>query len=164
MKEILVFVKTRLPRLFSTKIIQPSENAQFIFTQVWQKLELNQGRTKLIFPKEIIWLMGAPGSGKGTHTNKILAYRGITNGPICMSSLLKTPDCKAAKDAGEMIGDQKILELLLESLLNTNTSDGVVVDGFPRTEIQVDLLECLYQKMHDLRKEFWNTQWRLFFR
>jgi hypothetical protein len=37
------------------------------------------GKHNLCFPNEVIWLMGAPGSGKGTNTPAIMRARGITN-------------------------------------------------------------------------------------
>ncbi|CAG8762813.1 18513_t:CDS:2, partial [Acaulospora morrowiae] len=108
-------------------------------------------------PKEIIWLMGAPGSGKGTHTNSILKARGITNPAICMSALLSTPDCKDLINKGQMISDGKVLENLLRALLNCDPTVGCLVDGFPRTDIQAECLKLLYDKMHELRREYWKT-------
>ncbi|MBH53588.1 MAG: adenylate kinase, partial [Opitutaceae bacterium] len=43
------------------------KDAYLIFNSVWQELENHHGRENLRFPKELIWLNGAPGSGKGTH-------------------------------------------------------------------------------------------------
>ena len=42
------------------------KDAHLIFSAVWQDLEEEFAREKLRFPKEIILLGGAPGSGKGT--------------------------------------------------------------------------------------------------
>jgi adenylate kinase len=43
----------------------------------------------MCFPKEVIWLSGAPGAGKGTMCKFIMQERGLTSGPIETSSLLR---------------------------------------------------------------------------
>ena len=48
----------------------------------------------LLLPKEIIFVLGAPGSGKGTHSARIMEQRGITAEPIVMSNLLISPESK----------------------------------------------------------------------
>ncbi|CAG8711898.1 13849_t:CDS:2, partial [Dentiscutata heterogama] len=123
----------------------------------WKNIEDEFGRENLCLPREIIWLMGAPGSGKGTHTDLILKARGITNPAICMSALLNTPDCQELINKGKMISDGKVLENLLRALLNCDPTVGCLVDGFPRTDIQVECLKLLYDKMHELRREFCGT-------
>ncbi|CAG8669219.1 31720_t:CDS:10, partial [Racocetra persica] len=133
------------------------KNAKLIFNQAWKNIEDAYGRENLCLPREIIWLMGAPGSGKGTHTDLILKARGITNPAISMSSLLITPDCQELINKGKMISDGKVLENLLRALLDCDPTVGCLVDGFPRTEIQVECLKLLYDKMHELRREFWGT-------
>jgi adenylate kinase len=77
------------------------KDGQLIFESVWQDLEADFGREKLRFPKEIILLGGAPGSGKGTNTAFIAKTRSLTCRPIVMSALLDSPGAKALKDAGQ---------------------------------------------------------------
>ncbi|KAF9532724.1 hypothetical protein BGW38_010507, partial [Lunasporangiospora selenospora] len=76
------------------------KDAKLIFNQAFKNVQDTYGRENMRFPKEIIWLMGAPGSGKGTHTPAILRSRGITNPSISMSSLLSTPECKEQINKG----------------------------------------------------------------
>ncbi|RUP15993.1 hypothetical protein BC936DRAFT_139558, partial [Jimgerdemannia flammicorona] len=123
------------------------KDAKLIFNQAWKNIEDRYGRSNLYFPKEIIFLMGAPGSGKGTHTPSILHSRGITNPPICMSNLLQTPECRDLIDKGQMVSDRQVLELLFDALIKSTSDVGVLVDGFPRTEIQVECLKLIYDKM-----------------
>ncbi|CAG8448966.1 23112_t:CDS:10 [Cetraspora pellucida] len=137
--------------------INEIKNAKLIFNQAWKNVEDAYGRENLCLPREIIWLMGAPGSGKGTHTDLILKARGITNPAICMSALLTTPDCQELINKGKMISDGKVLENLLRALLDCDPTVGCLVDGFPRTDIQVECLKLLYDKMHELRRDFWGT-------
>lgn len=140
------------------------KDAQLIFSQVWTKLESEFGRSHLRFPKEIILLGGAPGSGKGTNTAFISKVRGLTCQPIVISSLLDSPEAKRLKDAGNMVGDREVIDLLLKRLLLPEYRDGVILDGFPRTKVQVECLKLLVDKMHELRSEFNSTPLGLYFR
>ena len=70
-----------------------------------------------------------------------------------MSSLLDTPAMKKIKNAGGMIGDREVLAVLLRQLLKPEYRDGVILDGFPRTTVQVECLKMLYEKMTQLWRE-----------
>ena len=140
------------------------KDAQIIFDPIWADLEADFGRDRLRFPKEIILLGGAPGAGKGTNTPFIAQARGLTCAPIVMSSLLDTPEMKRIKDAGGMIGDREVLGLLLRRLLKPEYRDGVILDGFPRTTVQVECLKMLYGKMIQLWREFYGTPLGIHFR
>ncbi|MEM9160875.1 MAG: nucleoside monophosphate kinase [Verrucomicrobiota bacterium] len=140
------------------------KDAQIIFNRVWNGLEEKHPKERLHFPKELILLGGAPGAGKGTNTPFIMEVRGLTCEPIVVSSLLDTPEMKRIKDAGEMIGDEIVVRLLLEKMLEPEFEDGVILDGFPRTFVQVECMKMLFHKMQQLRMEFYNTPHRRKFR
>lgn len=140
-----------------------TEQAQNLFREIWQSLERDVGAENLRFPKEIIWLNGAPGSGKGTNTPFILRERQITAGPIVVADLLNSPDFKAIKDRGNLVGDREVISLLLRRLLDPIYINGVVVDGFPRTRMQVDCLKLFYQKMLELRRQHAGTPMKMSF-
>jgi adenylate kinase len=128
-----------------------------IFESIWQELETEYGRENLRFPKEIILLGGAPGAGKGTNTAFISKALGLTCAPVVISALLDSPEAKALKDAGIMVGDREVVNLLLRQLLRPEYRNGVIIDGFPRTNIQVECLKLLVDKMNALRQEFIGT-------
>jgi len=140
------------------------KDAQLIFNSVWAGLEAQRGRENMRFPKEIILLGGAPGAGKGTNTAFIAKVRGLTCEPIVMSALLDSPEAKTLKDSGNMVGDREVVSLLLRALLKREHEDGVILDGFPRTNVQVECLKLLVDKMHALRREYYNTPLSLHFR
>lgn len=140
------------------------KDAHLIFDAVWQELESNFGRDNLRFPKEIILLGGAPGAGKGTNTGFIGRTRGLTCPPLVISALLDSPDAKVLKDAGNMVGDREVVTLLLRELLKAEYRDGVILDGFPRTKVQVECLKLLVDRMHALRREYYNTPLSIYFR
>ena len=140
------------------------KDAQLIFESVWQDLEADFGRENLRFPKEIILLGGAPGAGKGTHSAFIANARGLTCGPIVISALLDSPEARRLKDAGNMVGDREVVGLLLRRLLRPEYRDGVILDGFTRTKVQVECLKLLVGRLHGLRSEFYQTPLSIHFR
>jgi adenylate kinase len=140
------------------------KDAALIFSAVWEELEAEYGRENLRFPKEFILLGGAPGSGKGTNTEFILQARGLTCPPIVISSLLNSPEAKRIKNAGSMVGDREVVSILLQELLREEYRDGCILDGFPRTKVQVACLKLLVSKMHALRADFHNTPIGIHFR
>ncbi|HEX4997326.1 MAG TPA: nucleoside monophosphate kinase [Terriglobia bacterium] len=136
----------------------------FAFESVWQDLETEYGRSNLRFPKELILLGGAPGAGKGTNTAFISRARGLTCPPIVISALLDSPEAKAIKDAGQLVGDREVVSLLLRELLREQYQHGAIIDGFPRTNVQVECLKLLVDKMRELWREFYNTPLSIHFR
>ncbi len=140
------------------------KDAAVIFEPIWDELETEFGRESLRFPKELILLGGAPGAGKGTNTPYISQARGLTCKPIVMSSLLDTPEMQRIKAAGGLIGDREVLSVLLRRLLKPEYRDGVILDGFPRTKVQVECLKMLYEKMTELWREFYGTPLGIHFR
>lgn len=140
------------------------KDAQLIFEGAWQELESAFPHSELRFPKELILLGGAPGSGKGTNTQFIAQARGLTCPPIVMSSLLDSPEARRIKDSGGMVGDREVVSILLRHLLKPEYRDGVILDGFPRTKVQVECLKLLVNKMLQLRREFYCTPLSIHFR
>lgn len=140
------------------------KDAQLIFSAVWADLVEKYGRDKLHFPREMIWLGGAPGAGKGTNTPFIAQTRDITAPPVVISGLLTSPQAVAIKNAGAMVGDREVIGLLFEQLLDPEYHDGVIVDGFPRTKVQVECLKLFYHAMLDLHAEYKRTPLARYFR
>ena len=133
------------------------KDARLIFESGWQDLVATFGRENLRFPKEIILLGGAPGAGKGTNTAFIAKARSLTCGAIVISALLDSPEARALKDAGHMVGDREVVGLLLRELLHPEYHDGVIIDGFPRTTVQVECLKLLVEKISALHDHFADT-------
>lgn len=83
------------------------KDAKVDFESVWNAIEAEVGRENMLYPKEIIWLMGAPGAGKGTNVPFIMDERGITAEAIEISQLLDfDPLCRERKvcTRGDMKG------------------------------------------------------------
>jgi adenylate kinase len=133
------------------------KDADLIFDAVFGGLAKDFGLENLHFPREVIWLNGAPGAGKGTQTHFLMQTRGLTAGPIVVSSLLKSPAASQLIDAGQMVGDREVTDLVFRALLAPENHSGIVVDGFPRTKVQVLTLKLLYERLNQLRNKFLGT-------
>ena len=140
------------------------KDALVIFETVWESLEEEPGRENLRFPKELILLGGAPGAGKGTQTQFIMDARGLTCPPIVVSELLTTPEAQEIKDRGQMVGDTEVVGIIFRELLKPEFSDGALLDGFPRTSVQVNCLKMLVDKIDLLHQEYGETELAVHFR
>ena len=151
------------PAVESTENLEVKD-AQLIFTNVWSELEAEYGHENLRFSKELILLGGAPGSGKGTNTGFIMKARDLTCEPIVVSALLDTKEARRIKQNGGMVGDREVVNLVFRKLLEPDYRDGCVLDGFPRTRVQVECLNLLVRKMDQLYREYQSTSLAINFR
>jgi len=134
------------------------KNPKVIFNNAWSSLKSQYGEENLNFPSQLLCLGGAPGSGKGTNTPFILREREISATPIVMSSLLRSPAMQKIKAQGGLVGDYEVLKTLLQELLKPAYRNGAVVDGFPRTAIQVEFLRMLRDHMVSLQQKYAGTE------
>jgi adenylate kinase len=95
-------------------------------------------------------LLGAPGCGKGTHSEWLKADLGIpqiSTGDILRDSVAgETPLGEQAKgymDAGQLVPDEIILGMMRERLKQADTQEGFILDGFPRTIAQAEGLDAI---------------------
>lgn len=139
------------------------KDAHLIFENIWAEIEQDFGRDQMRFPREIFWLNGAPGAGKGTQTRFIMKFRDLTAPPVVVSDLLDSPEAQRLKDAGRMVGDKEVTSLVFRRLLDPILQTGAIVDGFPRTQVQVECLKLLYAKLMEMRNEYRNTLLHEFF-
>ncbi|WP_146596647.1 nucleoside monophosphate kinase [Novipirellula galeiformis] len=140
------------------------KDAQLIFNSVWRRLEADYGRENLHFPRELILLGGAPGAGKGTNSDFICKVRDITSKPIVVSQLLSSPEAEDIKARGGMVGDREVVSILFRELLKPEHRTGAILDGYPRTQVQVECLKMLHDEMKTMRREFAETPMSAHFR
>ena len=140
------------------------KDAQLIFGGAWRELEGQFGRSKMRFPRELILLGGAPGAGKGTNSDFIRNVRSIDAPPVVISQLLDTPEALAIKARGGMVGDREVVGILFRKLLEPEYENGALLDGFPRTKVQVECLKLLFDEMIALRREFSGTAEEIHFK
>lgn len=102
-----------------------------------------------------IVLLGAPGSGKGT-VGKIIAedlkLAHISTGDLFRENLKNETELgKEAKqymDKGELVPDEVTIKMLKERLNGADVENGAVLDGFPRTGVQVVSLDNMLKEMN----------------
>jgi adenylate kinase len=123
------------------------KDAQLIFETVWAQMTREQGEGNVRFPKEIFWLNGSPGAGKGTQTRFIMEFRDLTAPPILTSELLHSREAERLKDEGMMAGDREVTSLVFRRLIDPTYSSGAIVDGYPRTKVQVECVKLLFNKL-----------------
>lgn len=100
-----------------------------------------------------IVLFGPPGAGKGTYGRKLSEWLGIpviATGDMLRAAIEKgTPLGEKVKkyvQAGELVPDDIMEQVVDEALSQDNAERGVIFDGFPRTLEQAKMLEKLIQK------------------
>ena len=62
-----------------------------------------------------------------------------------------------------MVGDQEVTLLVFKALLDPVNQSGVVVDGYPRSKVQVECIKLFYQNSMNLRTKYLSTELSLAF-
>ena len=107
--------------------------------------------------KNII-IFGAPGSGKGTYSDKIVekyGYGHISTGDVLRGEIKNGTELgKIAKgyiDNGQLIPDELMIDILAKTYDTFPAGKGVIFDGFPRTIAQAEALKkMLAERGHDM--------------
>ena len=93
-------------------------------------------------------IFGAPGSGKGTQSERISEKYGlnhISTGDVLRAEIKNNTELgKTAKgyiDQGQLIPDELMIDILASVFDSFKESKGVIFDGFPRTIAQADALK-----------------------
>ena len=95
-----------------------------------------------------IVFLGAPGSGKGTQSQRLVERHGIpqvSTGDLLRAHVRDGTElglrAKAVMDAGQLVDDATILGMVRERLAAPDAARGFILDGFPRTVPQAEGLE-----------------------
>ncbi len=101
-----------------------------------------------------IVLLGAPGSGKGTQAKRLVARYSIpqiSTGDLLREAVsLRTElglKAKSYMDAGQLVPDDIVLEMIRERLAQEGTRQGFILDGFPRNIAQARALDALLDEI-----------------
>jgi adenylate kinase len=99
-------------------------------------------------------LLGAPGSGKGTQATRLTEYLNvphISTGELLRAAVkAETPlglQAKSVMEAGGLVSDDVVLGMLEDRLLKPDTSNGFILDGYPRNLVQANALAVLLTKL-----------------
>lgn len=95
-------------------------------------------------------LLGAPGAGKGTQAEQIcqrLHIPAISTGNILREALKSGTElglkAKSFMDAGNLVPDDVVIDMLKERISEPDCNDGFILDGFPRTIPQAEALDAM---------------------
>jgi adenylate kinase len=101
-----------------------------------------------------ILLLGPQGAGKGTQGKLISAEYGvphIATGDILRAAMAAGTDLgrkvKPIYDAGGLVPDDIMIELIRERLAADDAANGFVLDGFPRTAVQAGALDEMLEEI-----------------
>jgi adenylate kinase len=101
-----------------------------------------------------IVLLGAPGSGKGTQSQRLVQRFGIpqiSTGDLLRSAVARgTPlgiAAKGAMQAGKLVDDAIVLGMIRERLADADTANGFILDGFPRNIAQARALDGMLTQL-----------------
>jgi adenylate kinase len=101
-----------------------------------------------------IILLGAPGSGKGTQSQRLIErchIPQISTGDLLRAAVAKGSElgraAKAAMDAGQLVSDDIVLGMIRERLAEPDAARGFILDGFPRNLAQA---HALYELLGEL--------------
>jgi adenylate kinase len=101
-----------------------------------------------------ILLLGPQGSGKGTQAKRISAEYGIPHiatGDMLRAAMEQGTELgrrvKPIVDAGELVPDELMVELIRERLGEDDAREGFVLDGFPRTMPQARALDAMLREI-----------------
>lgn len=99
-----------------------------------------------------IILLGPPGAGKGTQSQRLVEAHGmrqLSTGDMLRAAVkAQTPvgiQAKAVMDAGELVSDTIVSALISDELESMGPATGAIFDGYPRTEAQALMLDEILQ-------------------
>ncbi|MEE9328874.1 MAG: adenylate kinase [Parvularculaceae bacterium] len=98
----------------------------------------------------IVIFLGPPGAGKGTQSARIVETRGIpqlSTGDMLRAAVKAQSaigvEAKAVMDAGNLVSDQIVAGIVAERIKDRDCQRGFMLDGFPRTLVQAELLDSI---------------------
>ncbi len=103
-----------------------------------------------------IIMLGAPGAGKGTQAKKIAAKYNvphISTGDIFRANIKNGTqlgmEAKKYMDQGLLVPDELTVKILLDRVAKEDCAGGYVLDGFPRTIPQAQVLDNALKELDD---------------
>jgi len=112
-----------------------------------------ESRIALVSELNLI-LVGPPGAGKGTQADRLTRDFGLpyyATGNILRQAVADGTDlgrkAKEYMDAGELVPDELIIDVILQALETPEAQDGFLLDGFPRNVEQAEALGRALEKV-----------------
>ncbi|XP_057289382.1 uncharacterized protein LOC130612110 [Hydractinia symbiolongicarpus] len=125
-----------------------TEDVQNHTTKVIQTFEEQKKMAEELSEKNIIFVLGGPGSGKGTQCAKIVEKYGfchLSTGDLLREEVSSGSEraerLKTIMEKGELVPEEIILELLRDAMIKRRDCKGFLIDGFPRDVPQGERFE-----------------------
>ena len=103
-----------------------------------------------------IIMLGAPGAGKGTQAKRIAEKYGlphVSTGDIFRANIKNQTElgmeAKKYMDEGKLVPDELTVKILLDRVADEDCKNGYVLDGFPRTIPQAEVLNAALEQLDD---------------
>lgn len=103
----------------------------------------------------VVILLGPPGVGKGTQAVRLadnVGWEHVSTGDLLRAARREGTElgkkAQGYMDAGELVPDSLILDLVRDHLKGIAPEAGILFDGFPRTTAQAEGLEGVLQSVH----------------
>jgi adenylate kinase len=101
-----------------------------------------------------VLLLGPQGAGKGTQASRISVEYGIphiASGEILRAEMQAGTELgrrvKDVYDRGDLVSDDLMIELIRTRLAQPDTEGGFILDGFPRTTVQAEALDVMFNEI-----------------
>ena len=101
----------------------------------------------------ILILLGPPGAGKGTQARKLqddFEIIQLSTGDMLRAEVSSESEigqrCKEAMEAGKLVNDDLIIDIIASRIGEDDCKNGFILDGFPRTTAQAEALDAMFEK------------------
>ena len=94
----------------------------------------------------IALIFGPPGVGKGTQSESIAKHFGllhISTGNVLREAAIHDAALKEIMDSGQLVGDDVLMRVVEEFIVQHPEAKGFLFDGFPRTQAQVEAFDAM---------------------